>query len=130
MKPFDFINDINTGKKDLINGSDNPELAEKIYSPFLTNRSLSYFSDTVSLANEMNMRWQMDAKYQYAFLLGAVRKRKRFSKWHKSVPNDDLSQVMEYYGFSVDKAKSALKILSKSELTIIKNTLMKGGLKK
>ena len=56
MKPFDFINDINTGKKDLINGSDNPELAEKIYSPFLTNRSLSYFSDTVSLANEMNMR--------------------------------------------------------------------------
>jgi hypothetical protein len=122
MKPFDFINDINTGKKDLINGSDNPELAEKIYSPFLTNRSLSYFSDTVSLAN--------DAKYQYAFLLGAVRKRKRFSKWHKSVPNDDLSQVMEYYGFSVDKAKSALKILSKSELTIIKNTLMKGGLKK
>jgi ribosomal protein L10 len=46
------------------------------------------------------------------------------------VPNDDLLQVMEYYGFSVDKAKSALKILSESELKIIKNTLMKGGLKK
>ena len=127
MKPFDFINDINTGKKDLINGSDNPELAEKIYSPFLTNRSLSYFSDTVSLANEMNMRWQMDAKYQYAFLLGAVRKRKRFSKWHKKTVHNDFETVKQYYGYNNKKTEQALAILTKDQIGYIRESMNKGG---
>ena len=45
MKPFDYINDINYGKKNVIENSDNPELAEKLYVPYVTNKTLSYFID-------------------------------------------------------------------------------------
>ena len=54
MNPFDFVNDINFGKKDIMTDSNNPELAESTYNPFLTNRALSYFPDTIQFANMMN----------------------------------------------------------------------------
>ena len=79
MNPFDFVTDINLGKKDIITNSDNPELAERTYNPYLTNKSLSYFQDTVHYANEMNMHGDLNHKMQYSFLLNIVRKRKRFS---------------------------------------------------
>ena len=49
--PFDFVNSINFNKHDLMTGTENDELAEKSYVPFLTNRSLSYFTDTILYAN-------------------------------------------------------------------------------
>ena len=33
MNPFDFVTDINLGKKDIMTNSDNPELAERTYNP-------------------------------------------------------------------------------------------------
>ena len=56
MKPFDYINDINYGKKNVIENSDNPELAEKLYVPYVTNKTLSYFIDCIGLVNEVNIR--------------------------------------------------------------------------
>ena len=44
MKPFDFVNSINVSKDNLIEKDPN---CEKDYVPFLTNRALSYFPDTV-----------------------------------------------------------------------------------
>ncbi len=129
MKVFDFLNSININKKDLMEDSDNPELAEKIYIPFIINKSLSYFIDTVGLANEMNMRHQLDNKYQYDFLRNTVRKRKRFSKWHKNEDDEMLETLMEYYTCSLSKAKEYFKILSDVQLKTIKSTLKKGGIK-
>ena len=91
MNPFDFVTDINLGKKDIITNSDNPELAERTYNPYLTNKSLSYFQDTVHYANEMNMHSDLNHKMQYSFLLNIVRKRKRFSKWHKTIDDENLT---------------------------------------
>ena len=119
MNPFDFVNDINLGKKDIITNSDNPELAEKTYNPYLTNKSLSYFPDTVQYANMMNMNSHLDHLLQYSFLINIVRKRKRFSKWHKSNSDEDLQAVIDYYGYSVNKAKEALKILDNEQLVTI-----------
>lgn len=107
MKPFDFVNDINLGKKDIITNSDNPELAEKTYNPYLTNKSLSYFPDTVQYANMMNMNSHLDHLLQYSFLINIVRKRKRFSKWYKNTSDEDLQAVIDYYGYSVNKAKES-----------------------
>tara|TARA_R110000765_G_scaffold5215_1_gene16192 strand:- start:389 stop:778 length:390 start_codon:yes stop_codon:yes gene_type:complete len=129
MNPFDFVNDINFGKKDIMTDSDNPELAEKTYNPFLTNRALSYFPDTIQFANMMNKSSHIDNMLQYSFLLNIIRKRKRFSKWFKKNDDDVLQMVIDYYGYSVNKAKEALKILNDEQIEFIREKLIKGGMK-
>ena len=129
MNPFDFVNDINFGKKDIMTDSDNPELAESTYNPFLTNRALSYFPDTIQFANMMNKSSHIDNMLQYSFLLNIIRKRKRFSKWFKKNDDDVLQMVIDYYGYSVNKAKEALKILNDEQIEVIREKLIKGGMK-
>ena len=119
MNPFEFVNSINITKKDLI--EDN----EKDYNSFMVNRSLSYFNDTVLLANEMNKYHHLDGKLLYHFLLNTVRKRKRFSKWVKPETVNDIEAVKEYYGYSNDKARQVLPLLSPDTLTKIKNKVQK-----
>jgi len=127
MKPFDFINDINTGKKNLMRGTENDALAEKEYSSFLTNRGLSYFPDTVAFANEMNIRHQLPNVMQYEFFLNIVRPKKRFAKWAKKDSYGNLAMVKEYFGYSDAKALQALSILSSQDLEDIKTKMEKGG---
>lgn len=128
MKPFDFLNTITFDKTNLIKESDNPELAEKLYPPFLINKGLSYFIDTVQLANEMNRRHHSDKLLQYEFLINSVRKKKRYSKWYKSHKSDDLLAIVEYYGYSYDKARQVADLLTEEQLKTIKNSLSKGGM--
>jgi hypothetical protein len=127
INPFDFTNSVGQHKKDLMRGTANNKLSEKSYSPFLTNRSLSYHNDTVYFANEMNMRRHLDNLLQYDFLLNIIRPKKRYAKWSKKVNDGDVLIVKEYYGFSDTKAFQALSILSKEQLKIIKIKLQKGG---
>ena len=126
MKPFDFINSINFTKKNLMRGSDNDELSEKSYAPYLTNKSLSYFTDTLLYANEMNKYHFLDNKLQYEFFLNSIRKKKRFAKWAKADKNDDLVMVSEYYQISLSKAKEAIRILSTEQLSTIRNKMEQG----
>lgn len=123
MNPFDFLNSINDNKKNLIVD----DLSEKAYAPFMVNRSLSYFQDTVLMANEMNINHHIDNKLQYDFLLNLVRKRKRFSKWYKQEKHADVDAVKEYYGYSTEKAMQVLPLLSTEQLTHIKKKIYKGG---
>ena len=125
MNPFDFLNAINITKKDLI--TEDP-LTEKEYPPFMVNRGLSYFPDTVMYANEMNRNSDIPKKWQFQFLINSISKKKRFSKWHKKdAETESLQLVMEYYGYSSEKAKEAMKILSSDQLAYIKEKLNKGG---
>lgn len=103
--------------------------AEKIYNPYLINRSLSYFRDTVLISNEMNLHHHTDNKLQYHFLLNIVRNRKRFSKWVKPEVVEDVEVVKEYYGYSAEKARAVLPLLSLPELETIKAKVDKGGRK-
>lgn len=107
--------------------SENDELAEKKYPPFMVNRGLSYFNDTIMLANEMNMHADLDHKLQYEFFLNIVRPRKRFSKWFKKQDDSDLEVVKEYYGYSNQKAAQALSVLSKDNIKSLKEKQEKGG---
>jgi len=127
MNPFDYLNAINHGKNDVIRDSDNPELAEKLYSPYLINRGLSYFIDTIYAANEMNVHHDIDPLLQFDFLINIVRKNKRYSKWYKPQPDDDVSTVMQYYDYSQDKARQVVDLLTKDQLTIISKSQSKGG---
>tara|TARA_B000000557_G_C20639984_1_gene385931 strand:- start:236 stop:634 length:399 start_codon:yes stop_codon:yes gene_type:complete len=125
--PFDYINAINVSKKNLMRGSNNDTIAEKEYSPFLSNRSLSYFADTIGYANEMNQRHHLDNLLQFEYLLNIVRPKKRFSKWVKKENDRDLSLVKEYYGYSNAKAIQVLSILTPEQIKFIKGKLEKGG---
>ena len=126
MKPFDFVNSINFTKKNLMRNTENDELAEKGYAPYLTNKSLSYFTDTLLYANEMNRYHFLDNKLQYEFYLNTLRKKKRFAKWAKADSNDEIMMIQEYYKCSPQKAKAALNILSTEQKNIIKSKMENG----
>ena len=81
MKPFDYVNSVTDNKKNMMVGTENDELAEKSYNPFLTNKSLSYYMDTILYANEINQYSMLDNKLQYEYYLHGIPKKKRFSKW-------------------------------------------------
>ena len=124
--PFDYLNSINVSKENMMRGSENDELAEKQYNAFLINRGLSYFQDTVALANEMNQRADLDYKMQYEFLLNLVRKRKRFSKWHKKDENKSIDLICEYYNCSQRKALEILNTLTSEQVNSICEQMLKG----
>jgi hypothetical protein len=127
MKPFDYVNQILQGKKQLIVD----DLTEKEYVPFLTNRSLSQHKDCVIFANEMNQRHHLDKKMQNDFLLNTVRSMKRpFAKWAKSEKDDDIACVKMVYGLSDSKARDALRLLTKEQIQQLKKETLTGGLGK
>jgi len=128
MSPFDILNSINHTKEDLFK---NDPLVSKDYAPFMINRGLSYFSDTVFVANEMNKYHELDKDIQFYFLLNVVKKRKRFSKWaKKTASSEDTRVVSEYYQCSISKANEYLRLLSNEQLNIIKDKLNTGGIRK
>jgi len=127
MNPFDFVNDILQGKKNLIVD----DQTEKEYQPFLINRSLSYHMDCIIYANEMNRRHHLDKKMQNDFLINSIRSRKRqFAKWIKPVKNDDLECIKIYYGFSDIRAREVLNLLSEEQIEQLKEKTDIGGLRK
>ena len=125
MSPFEFVKAINN-KKDIIRD----DLDEKSYLPYMINHSFSYFSDTVLLANEMNLNHHLDNKLQNDFFINTIRKNpKRFSKWNKVKHDGDFEAVKEYYGYSNEKTRSALSLLSAEQINIIKQKVDHGGRK-
>ena len=123
----DYLKSINETKENLME-SDDP-MWEKRYSPFIINKCLAPFNDTIMLVNEMNMRHHLDTKLQYDFLLNTIRSKKRYAPWIKADKLKDLEYVKEYFGYSNAKAKAALQILDNEQITTIKNSLNKGGRK-
>ena len=123
--PFDFINSINYTKKDIMTD----DLIEKDYNPFLTNRSLSYFVDAVIFANEMNKNPHLDNRLQFHFFINTIRKRKRFSKWLKPKTEDEVEAIKIYYGYSNEKARQAINLLTSEQVKDIKKKVNKGGRK-
>ena len=125
LSPFEFVTSINDNKNDIMKD----DVTEKSYSSFMTNRSLSYFQDTVQFANVMNQYHHLDNKLQYHFLINIIRKRKRFSKWIKPDLDSDTEVVKQYYGYSNEKARQVLSLLSPEQIKIIKEKVSKGGRK-
>lgn len=104
---------------------------EKDYKPYLVNRSISYHIDCILYANQMNMNHHLDGKLQYHYLLNTIRPMKRkFQPWQKTSAIKDIDFVKEYFGYSNDKAKEALRLLTDEQITLIKEQLEKGGVKK
>ena len=125
MNPFQYVTAISDSKKNIMVD----DIAEKAYTPYMVNRSLSYFNDTVLMANEMNRYHQIDNRLQFDFLLNIVRKKKRFSKFMKPETVSDVEVVKDYYGYSNEKAKQVLTLLTSDQINELKKKVYKGGRK-
>ena len=103
------LESINYTKEDVLdpNGKD--------YVPFVINKSLSYFMDTVAYANEMNKYPFLDKRMQYDYLKGSIRKRKRFSGWVKKDKSDVIDAIIKYYDVSYRKALEYEKLLTEDQ---------------
>ena len=123
----DYLNSINYSKEYLMVEDQG---WEKNYPSYVINKCMSHHMDTILYANEMNRYQNLDTRLQYDFYINTVRPRKRFSPWGKKQKMNDLDLVKQYYGYSNEKAKQALRILSPNQLDYIKEKLNKGGKKR
>lgn len=123
ISPFEFLNSINYTKDVLVVD----EWSEKQYNPYVVNKGLSFSADTVIYANEMNARPHLDKKSQYSFLINIVRPRKRYNKWIKQEKIEAIEVIKDYYGYSTEKARRVLQILSSEQINTLKQKLKKGG---
>ncbi len=122
----DWLNSINFNKEDLTEDDEN---IIKSYPPFIINKCLSGQLDTVLFANEMNKYHFLDKDMQYKFYLNILRKRKRFSPWLRKDKDSDLDIVKSYYGYSNEKARQVMRILSTEQINYMKQRLDIGGKK-
>jgi hypothetical protein len=128
MKLGDYLNAINYTKEPLLDTDD--ESVEKGYTPFVVNRCLSYFIDTVLYANEMNRRPETDKKMQFDYLQKSIRKNKRYSKWLKQESVENLDLIKQFYGYSDTKAKEVMDIISDEDIEFMRKKLSTGGVGK
>jgi hypothetical protein len=136
--PFDFLNSINEGangpnllaqcRTDISEGGADPASPDKAYVPFMVNRGLSFYPDTVLLANIMNMHASLPVKMQYDFLRGTISKRKRWSKWLKRVDDGpDIELIKKAYTYSTDKARQVLGLFTPHDLVCLREKFSTGG---
>ncbi len=126
MNPFDYVNSVTYTKKDIMVD----DIAEKEYAPFIVNKALGNFRDTILYANEMNLNHHLDHRLQFDFFINIIKKQKRWSKWIKAENVSDLELIKEYYGYSNEKAKSVLPLLSNEQINDLKLRIYKGGKRK
>jgi len=120
----DWLNSINVTKKNLI---DEDPSVEKEYPSYIINRCFSGHLDAIMFANEMNRYSFLPKRMQYDFFINTLRTKRRFSPWIRKDLINNLDCVKRYYGYSNEKAKQALKILSKDQLDFIKSKFEIGG---
>lgn len=122
MSPFDYVDLVLHKKKA------EEELDFKDYAPFIVNRSLSYHLDCVPYVSEMNLWPGIDKDMQYHYFLNNIRPMKRkFAPWQKSKKDENIDCVKTYFGYSNQKAKEALRILTDEQISEIKIKTDKGG---
>ena len=126
MELKDWLNSVNFTKENLV--EEDPSVI-KDYPPYIVNRCLSGHLDTVMFANEMNKFPNLDKDLQYHFFLNTLRKKKRFSPWLRKDQIKNLDLIKQYYGYSNEKAKQVLNILTKEQLSFMRDRLETGGKK-
>jgi hypothetical protein len=106
------------------------EMDYKDYAPFVVNRALSYHMDCILHANEVNKIPNVDKDMQYHYLLNTIRPMKRkFAPWQKANKDKDIECVKLYFGYSDQKARDALRILTDEQIAEIRKRTDKGGVK-
>lgn len=99
---------------------ENPEM-EREYQPFLINRALSFDSQCILYANEMNKNCNLPNIMQYDFYYYALPQAKRFNKWIKPEKYEYLEAIKKHYNCSSKKGVEILKVLTDDQIKSILN---------
>lgn len=124
MELKDFLNSINSSKKNLIDGD---LKVERLYLPFIINKCLSYFPDTILICNQINEYPHLDKKMQYDYYLYNIRPKKRFAPWAKKIEDENIELIKKAYGISDKKALEILDLLDFEKIEKIKKSQFVGG---
>jgi hypothetical protein len=101
---------------------------EKDYLPFMVNRAVSHHYDCIIQANLMNLNPHLDKKLQFDFLINSIRGYKRpFQKWQKRESDEKIDAIKEFFGYSNERAKEVVGLLSDAQIDEIKRRLDRGG---
>ena len=128
MKLGDFLTAINYSKETLLDGENN--LNEKDYTPYVVNRCLSYFPDTILQSNQMNALPSIQKKMHFDYLRLSVRQRKRFSKWLKDEESEVIDMLKQVYNYSHKTAKEVLPLLKEEDIKALREKTFTGGSQK
>jgi hypothetical protein len=125
----DWIKSVTHNKTDLIGNSEYPEMVEKQYLPFIMNKILGRFADTILHANEMNMNHHLSNDAQYRYYLNVLRPKNRYKKKHDKDKKleDNLALVQRYYVCNKTVARQYLNVIGKEGLEHIKEKMNVGG---
>lgn len=123
-KLYDFLNDLNFGKKNILR---NDWLAEKDYAPFIINLGMSLHPSSIMYANDMNQRHQLSKHMNYDYYIHALNKQKRFGAWPKKPKDSNLDLIKQYYKVNNNRAIEYLELLSDENLQLMRNKMSKGG---
>lgn len=122
--PFDFVKSVSHTKQDLVVD----DISEKEYTPFLTNKALSYHRDCIYFVQEMNTNHHLDNRLQYSFFLNTLRRKQRFSKWSKPYVSNKIAIIKDYYNCNDKKAQEYMEILSDKQIRELNKRMQKGGI--
>lgn len=123
-KLFDFLNDLNTGKKNILRQD---YLAEKDYSPFIINLGMSLHVSSILYANEMNQRHQLPKQMHYDYYIHALNKQRRFGKWPKKIKNDNINLIKKFYKVNTNRAIEYAVLLKADDYDKMTKQLSTGG---
>lgn len=126
MRLADWLNSINMKRGYPM---DDP-LVEKEYSPFIINKCLSYFPDTILYINEMNANHHLPKKMQFDYLHSSIRKRKRFSPWMRKNKDKKIEIIKQFFSYSDKKAEEIVDLLPPECFKEMKRILNTGGIQK
>lgn len=124
MELKQYLSSINHTKIPIM---DTDESAIKSYPSYVVNRCMSYFSDTIFYANEMNCAPWLDSKSQFDFYRVGIRKKKRFSPWVRKETDENIDLIKLAFGYTDQKAREVLNILGSEDIQKIKKSLDTGG---
>lgn len=118
LNPWTYIRSINEAGEPLDDLS--------AYSPFIVNRALGSFPDTLPYVQELNKRPDIPDELQYLFLFHVVVKRKRYAEWKRERKDEYIEELQELYPqYSKNKIEEFLMFVDEDT---IKNILKsKGG---
>jgi len=121
MKFFDWLNNINYIKEDVMTKNNTEE-----YKQFPFNQILAGNIDCILYVNDIN-RMDIPDKLHYDYLRLSLSKKKRYSKSVKKDIIENIEYIKEYYNVNDIIAKEYLEILNEKQIMKIKEKLNKGG---
>jgi hypothetical protein len=123
--PFDLVNALTETKEPVHRESSHPKEVEKDYEDksFVVLRAMSYWPDTVFLANEMNLHHHLPGSIQMDYLMATVQKKVRpRKKWISRDKEVRIDAIRRAYGVNLPAALDMVDLIPEETLNRLVDT--------